>query len=189
LTLYRRAATVAPEESRRTGWSGAAAENAMEAAMRTWRTVGAVTAALVSLAVPGAAQEPDGALAAVEQIFDGMRTANPEMVRAAFASDARFAMVDARAAGVGVQSVDGWIDAIGQSERRWDEQIYDLDVKVDGNMASIWAPYTFYLDGAVRHCGINSIELLHDGDGWKITQISDTRRTEGCPDPLGEAPR
>ena len=52
-------------------------------------------------------------------------------------------------------------------------------------MASVWAPYTFYLNGAISHCGINSIELLHDEDGWKVTQISDTRRREDCPDPLG----
>ena len=44
---------------------------------------------------------------------------------------------------------------------------------------------TFYLDGAVRHCGINSIELLKSAEGWKITQLSDTRRRENCPDPHG----
>ncbi len=44
---------------------------------------------------------------------------------------------------------------------------------------------TFYRDGEISHCGINSIELLRDADGWKVTQISDTRKREGCPDPLG----
>ncbi len=122
--------------------------------------------------------------AAVEQIFEGMRTANPDLVRAVFASDARFAGVDETGT-VTVQSVEGWLEAIGTSERRWDERVYDVEIQVDGNMASAWTPYTFYLDGAVRHCGINSIEFLHDGSAWKVTQIADTRRTEGCPDPLG----
>ena len=84
-----------------------------------------------------------------------------------------------------VQSVEGWVGAIGTSGGSWDEQIYDLDVKVDGTMASIWAPYTFYLNGEISHCGINSIELLFDAEGWKITQISDTRRSDDCPDPHG----
>lgn len=55
-------------------------------------------------------------------------------------------------------------------------------------MASAWVPYTFYLDGVITHCGVNSIELLRDQEGWKITQLSDTRR-EGpnCPDPVGAA--
>lgn len=133
------------------------------------------------------AQDEAGALIAVERIFEGMRTANSEMVREVFAVDARFAVLSARdgPATVAIRSVDGWIDSIGDSEGRWNEQIYDVDVRVDGNMASIWAPYTFYLDGAVRHCGINSIELLHDAEGWKVTQLSDTRRPENCPDPLG----
>jgi hypothetical protein len=60
-----------------------------------------------------------------------------------------------------------------------------MEVHVDGSMASAWAPYTFYLSGEISHCGINSIELLKDAEGWKVTQISDTRRTENCPDPRG----
>lgn len=149
---------------------------------------GAVATALLALtmAAPTSAQShaEHEVRAAVDQIFEGMRTANPDLVRAVFAPDARFAMVDESGA-VTVQSVEGWLEAIGTSERRWDERLYDVVVQVDGNLASAWTPYTFYLDGAVRHCGINSIELLRDGSGWKVTQIADTRRTEECPDPLG----
>ena len=83
------------------------------------------------------------------------------------------------------QTVDGWIGAIGGSDGSWDEQVYDLDVKVNGEMASVWAPYTFYLNGEISHCGINSIEMLFDAEGWKVTQLSDTRRQENCPDPHG----
>jgi hypothetical protein len=128
-----------------------------------------------------------GVRATIMQVFEGMHTANPEMVRAMFAPDARFAVISMRngPAVIAAQAVDGWIEAIGQSGGSWDEQVYDLDIDVDGDMASAWVPYTFYLEGAVRHCGINSIELLRDADGWKVTQLSDTRRTENCPDPLG----
>lgn len=140
-------------------------------------------------ALPGAVQAQDeaGALAAIEQIFDGMRTANPDLVRAVFAADARFAMLDTRdgPATVRVQAVDGWIGGIANSGGSWDEQIYDVEIHVDGAMASAWTPYTFYLDGEISHCGINSIEMLHDGEGWKVTQLSDTRRRGDCPDPLG----
>jgi len=148
-------------------------------------------AAMVVGFVPGLAaqntEDAAGPMAAIEQMFEGLRTANPEMVRAVFAPDARFAVLSNRADPdtIQAQSVDGWIEAIGRSGGSWNEQIYDVELKVDGEMASAWAPYTFYLDGAVRHCGINSIELLRDGGGWKITQLSDTRRTENCPDPLG----
>lgn len=157
--------------------------------MRTTMTVCGILLSGAAMVSPVGAQSSEEAAepevrAAVDQIFEGMRTANPDLVRAVFAQGARFAGVDPSGA-VTVQSVDGWLSAIGSSERRWDERVYDVEVEVDGNMASVWAPYTFYLDGAVRHCGINSIELLHDGSGWKVTQIADTRRTDACPDPLG----
>ena len=132
-------------------------------------------------------------LAAIEQLFEGMRTADPAMVRAVLAADARFAQLDsggdrdeviARA-----QSMDAWVEAIGSSGGSWDEQVYNVQVLIDDGMASAWAPYTFYRDGKISHCGVNSIELLQEQPGgWKITQLSDTRR-EGasCPDPLGAA--
>lgn len=147
----------------------------------------ALVASMLTLPLGVAAQDEASARAAVEQIFDGMRAASPELVRAVFADDARFAMIDTRDGGakVRVQSVDGWIEAIGNSGGSWDEQLYAVEVTVDGAMASVWAPYTFYRDGAISHCGINSIEMLHDGSGWKVTQISDTRRQSDCPDPLG----
>lgn len=160
--------------------------------MQMRKRAGAVLSTmLAAVALPAGlrAQDAAGAGAAVDRIFEGMRTANAEMVRSVFAPDARFAMVEDGA--VRVQSVAGWLDGIGGSGGRWDERVYDVEVQVDGAMASVWAPYTFYLDGAISHCGINSIEMLHDGAGWKVTQISDTRRREACPDPLGSltAPR
>lgn len=154
--------------------------------MKVRKRGGAVLSAVfVAALIPAGlrAQDTAGARAAVESIFEGMRTANAEMVRSVFAPDARFAIVEGGA--VRVQSVAGWLDGIGGSGGRWDERVYDVEVQVDGAMASVWAPYTFYLDGAISHCGINSIEMLHDGAGWRVTQISDTRRREACPDPRG----
>jgi len=125
--------------------------------------------------------------AAVDQIFAGMRTSNSQLVRDVFAPEARFAVINARngPASIRSQAVDGWLGAIGESEGKWDEQVYDVEAQVDGNMASARVPYTLYLDGEISHCGINSIELLRDADGWRVTQLSDTRKQYMCPDPLG----
>jgi TonB family protein len=122
------------------------------------------------------------ALAVVARMFQGMRTADSAMVRATFASGARFASIDARAtpAAITYEQPDGWLSGIAKSAKRWDERLYDVQVRVDANIAQVWAPYTFYLDGKIRHCGVDAIELLRDTNGWKITQLSDTQRREGC---------
>ena len=134
---------------------------------------------------PLQAQEND-VRAAIEQIFEGMRTANADMVRAVFAPGSRFSVIDTQDVQdrIASKSPDGWFNSIGESEGRWDEQVYDVEIQVDENMASAWVPYTFYLDGNISHCGINSIELLMDSERWKVTQIADTRRRDDCPDPL-----
>ena len=145
---------------------------------------------LALLPTLGAAQSTDekAALATVQRIFDGMRTADSAMARSGFAAGARFAEVDMRATPPAIKydSVGGWIRAIASSNRRWDEQIYDVQVRVDGNIAQIWALYTFYLDKKLSHCGVDSFALLKDLSGWKITELSDTRRRENCPDPLAK---
>jgi hypothetical protein len=126
-------------------------------------------------------QDPE-VYAVILRMFDGMRNADSAAVRATLAPGARFASVDARAtpAAVRYEQPDGWLAGIAKSGKRWDERVYDAQVKVDGDMAQVWAPYTFYLDGKIRHCGVDAMELLRDATGWRITQLSDTQRREGC---------
>ena len=138
---------------------------------------------LPSVAATQARPAPeDDVRAVVQRLFDGMRTADSAMVRSTMAPGVRFASFDARAtpAAIKYETPDAWLTAIANSNRRWDERLFDVQVRVDGNMAHVWAPYVFYLDGKIRHCGIDSMELLHDGSGWKVTQLSDTQRREGC---------
>lgn len=151
------------------------------------RHFGSVMLFLTMVSGPLQANE-DQVRATIDQIFEGMRTANAEMVRSVFAPEARFSLIDTqdKPARITVQSPDGWFISIGASQGNWDEQVYDVEIQVDGNMASAWVPYTFYLDGNISHCGINSIELLMDAENWKVTQISDTRHRDGCPDPLSD---
>ena len=138
------------------------------------------------------AQTPEqDVLKVVNQMFDGMRNADSAAVRAVFAPGARFASIDARVTPPSVRydSVGGWITAIAGSNKRWNEQLYDVQVRVDGDMAHVWSPYTFYLDGQWIHCGVNSMELLKINSAWKLTQVSDTRKREACRDPLGGGQR
>jgi len=98
-----------------------------------------VVVACLLLPLVGQSQTPDekAALAVVHRLFEGMRTADTAPVRSSFAEGARFALIDARSTppAIKYESVDGWIRAIGNSARRWDEQIYDVQVRVDGNIA------------------------------------------------------
>ncbi|MEM6685278.1 MAG: nuclear transport factor 2 family protein [Bacteroidota bacterium] len=62
----------------------------------------------------------------------------------------------------------------------WNEKILSYNVQVDGNMANVWTPYEFWLDGKFLHCGVNSFQLFKDDGQWKIIYLIDTRRKKGC---------
>jgi hypothetical protein len=145
---------------------------------------------MLAAGTPAQAQSADeqAVLAVVKRVFDGMRASDSAMTRSGFAPGARFAILDARStpARITYDSINGWLSALSRSNNRWNEQIYDVQARVDADVAQVWAPYTFYLDKKVRHCGVNIFQMLKLGGEWKITQLSDSRRTEGCPDPLGK---
>lgn len=154
-----------------------------------WRGVAVLCVLLAATAGPVAAQDAATAdvRAVIDRVFAGMHEADSAKVRSAFAEDARFALLpEEGATAARYLEIDGWLEAIAGSEGRWEEKIYDIEIRVDGDIAQAWTPYTFYLDGRIRHCGVNSIELLRIPDGWKITQLSDTQRTDGCRDVPGE---
>lgn len=62
----------------------------------------------------------------------------------------------------------------------YEERLLSYKVLIDGNMAHVWTPYEFYVNGQLSHCGVNSFQLFNDNGQWKITYILDTRRKTGC---------
>ncbi len=65
-------------------------------------------------------------------------------------------------------------------DTRFKEELHSFDIRIKGMLAHIYAPYTFYLNGKISHCGIDSFELVKHHDEWKILSITDTRTKEGC---------
>lgn len=71
--------------------------------------------------------------------------------------------------------------ATGEHLTRWESSPQGTDeymrydtVLVDGDMALIWGPYVFLLNGEPTHCGINSMSLARTGEGWRVSNTSFT---------------
>lgn len=65
-------------------------------------------------------------------------------------------------------------------EHTYLEKLLSWDIKIDGNLASVWTPYEFYLNGNFSHCGANSFQLFNDNGNWKIIYLVDMRRRQNC---------
>ena len=58
----------------------------------------------------------------------------------------------------------------------WKEKLLSFNIKIDGPLANVWVDYEFWIDDKLSHCGANSIHLLKKKSGWKIFNITDSRR-------------
>lgn len=59
------------------------------------------------------------------------------------------------------------------------EKIIDYKIQIDGNMAHVWTPYEFYVNGQLSHIGVNSFTMVKEPEGeWKIVHLIDTRRIQ-----------
>jgi hypothetical protein len=60
------------------------------------------------------------------------------------------------------------------------EKLLSFDIKIDGNLASVWTPYEFYFNGKFSHCGANSFQLFNNNGKWEIIFLVDMRRRDNC---------
>lgn len=129
------------------------------------------------------------ALAAVRQLFDGMRASDSARVRAVFHPDMRLQSVSIGQDGkprLTLADKERFLQSVGTPKKEmYDERIWTYDIRMDGNLATVWTDYSFFVGEKFSHCGVNAFHLFKGESGWQIIQITDTRRKEGC---LTEAP-
>lgn len=82
--------------------------------------------------------------------------------------------------GVGVRTADEWIRGLPRTPDVLRERMWDPRVEMDGNLATLWAPYDFHLGERFSHCGYNAFQFMREGGEWKMIAITFTRRTTGC---------
>jgi hypothetical protein len=166
-----------------------------------------VLAALLVLPAALAAQQPASAApppppqpayatdsAAIRQVvarlFDGMRTRDTAAMRTLFHEPVAMRSVAVRQ-GQNVVEADGledWFKGISSAPAGLllDERLGAPEIRVDGNLAMVWAYYEFYAGDKFSHCGVDSFQLGRTDAGWKIILLADSRRRAACSMTLGK---
>lgn len=141
----------------------------------------------VFVAAPATAQSEDEAAvrAVVTRLFDAMRAGDGSVFDQVFTPDARLQTAAVRRDGtpaLGSMPVDSFAAMVSQPrDFVLDERIDAWDVRIDGPLAVVTVDYSFYAGSRFSHCGIDAFQLFKSAEGWKIFQLTDTRRTTGCP--------
>ena len=120
----------------------------------------------------------------INKLFTGMQNHDTVMVRSAFGDKVTLATVVRNREGKHVLRLEefgAFIKLIGQpSSEPPIEEIWNLKIQIDGAFAQAWCDYAFYVGKKFSHCGVDAFQLIKTPEGWKIFNIADTRRREGC---------
>lgn len=138
----------------------------------------------VAVAQPVENKEQEQIKQAINHLFDGMRAGDSSMVQAVFLENATMKTVGRNRDGkviLNETSVKQFIAAVGgPKEDVWDERLDGIEIKIDGDLASVWTPYHFFRGDTFSHCGVNAFQMMKTEEGWKVINIVDTRRRQGC---------
>ena len=118
----------------------------------------------------------------VEQLFNGIETQDTVLLAE---------LLDSGAQLVSVREVDGvsrwtrrtkaeFLTGIATNDANMVERMWAPEVRIDGDVATLWAPYDFHIDGEFSHCGYDGFHLMRQDGGWLIATITYTVRTTGC---------
>ncbi|WP_394666387.1 nuclear transport factor 2 family protein [uncultured Chryseobacterium sp.] len=115
----------------------------------------------------------------IRNLFAGMKNSDPEMMKSAFADTAILQTITKD--GVKTEDIEAFVNSVSQMAKGdLEEKITIEAIHTDGNLASVFTPYSFYYKKKFSHCGVNSFQLIKIGKEWKIQYVIDTRRTDNC---------
>ena len=143
-----------------------------------------LTAAIFISTFIKAQSTEDSVKAVVNQLFAAMKNIDAAKLKETFADGAVLQTISRKQDGsffVQDEKVNDFAESIGKAKKdSLDEQIVFETIKIDGPLASVWAPYKFYYAGKFSHCGVDSFQLVRINGSWKIQFLIDTRRRQGC---------
>jgi hypothetical protein len=141
----------------------------------------------LNVAAQGGQTGPDtpemGVQRTIDQLFDGLRKNDSTMAKATLGPKVRLLTVMEKDGQTVVQEtpMSEFLKAVGTPRGVvLDERLLRYEIRIDGPLATAWTPYEFYVGDKFSHCGIDAFQLCQTAEGWKIIQITDTRRKENC---------
>jgi len=134
-----------------------------------------------SVAAPAHALTHDeqAVLAPVQGVLDGIAKRDKAIIRAQLLPGGMATFV--RKKEVHQVSYEAFLERpMPPDTTKLEERIYNPLIRVDDDIAVVWAAYDFFIDGKVDHCGTDIFTLVrHDGK-WLVSGIFDNSR-KTCP--------
>jgi Putative lumazine-binding len=138
-----------------------------------------LAAALTTHAVWVQAETPEeqAVLAPVHAMFDGMAKRDEAAIKAPLLPGGSMVLMRN---GKPVQiTFDDFANRVARpGTTQIEERIHDPLVRIDNDVAVVWAPFDFLVDGKVDSCGTDLFNLVRENGKWLIASVADTSRKD-----------
>jgi hypothetical protein len=138
---------------------------------------GATAAGFLIDSLHAAAQDEQPILAPITAMFDGMAKRDVVAIKKPLLPGG--AMVLMRDGKPTQMTFEAFADGVGKpGKTQIEERIHDPLVRIDNDLAVVWAPFEFLVDGKVDHCGTDLFNLVRTDGKWLIASVADTGRKD-----------
>ena len=119
--------------------------------------------------------EEQAVLAPIHAMFDGMSKRDAAAIKApTLPGGAMVLMRDGKPAQM---TFEAFAERVGRpGTTQIEERIHDPLVRIDNDLAVVWAPFDFLVDGKVDHCGTDLFNMVRVDGKWLIASVADTGR-------------
>ncbi len=124
-------------------------------------------------ALEAATPEEQAVLAPVKAMFDGMSKRDTAAIKAPLLPGG--SMVLMRDGKPVQMSFEAFAEKVGRpGTTHIEERIHDPLIRIDRDLAVVWAPFEFLVNGQVDHCGTDLFNLIRTDGKWLIVSVADT---------------
>ena len=137
---------------------------------------GAIVAGFLVNALYGATPEHD-VMVPITAMFDAMAKRDAAALKQPLLPGG--SMVLMRDGKPTQMTFDAFAEVVGKpGKAQIAERIHDPLVRIDNDLAVVWAPFEFLVDGKVDHCGTDLFNLVRADGKWLIASVADTGRKD-----------
>ncbi len=134
-----------------------------------------LAAALFPLALHAATADDHAVLAPIHAMFEGMSARDAAAIKKPTLPGG--VMVLMRDGKPTQMTFEDFAARVGKpGTKKIEERIHDPLVRIDSDLAVVWAPFDFLVDGKVEHCGTDLFNLVRQNGEWLIASVADTSR-------------
>ena len=134
---------------------------------------GAILAMFVAIRSFAQPAEDQAVLAPIHAMFDGMSKRDAAAIKAPTLPGGT--MVLMRNGKPTQMTLDAFAERVGKpGTTQIEERIHNPLVRIDNDLAVVWAPFDFLIDGKVDHCGTDLFNLVRIDGRWIIAAVADT---------------